>query len=74
MMLKWIKSHLVEDIADFKSWYSVRVNGVGIAVALAWPQLPDELKSAIPGGLATALALFCLFALVSRAVKQGPKE
>lgn len=70
-MLNWIKSHLVDDVKDAWKWWSVRSNAAGLAVTVAWGQLPSEFKDSIPGGLVTVLAFFCLAALLLRPVKQG---
>jgi len=79
---------VVDDIADFKSWWSTRLNamatalnGATLAVAAAWPLVPADWVDHVPKPVLMGLALGVIgttftinfAALFARAVKQTPK-
>lgn len=79
---------LVDDIAEFKTWWSTRLNaiatalnGATLAVAAGWPLIPSDWVGHVPKPVLLTLALTVIAttfginfaALFARAVKQHPK-
>lgn len=79
---------VVDDIANFRTWWSTRLNaiatalnGATLAVAAAWPMVPQDWVEHVPKPVLMGLALGVIgttfginfAALFARAVKQHPK-
>lgn len=73
-MINWIKSHLVDDARDAWKWFSTWIFTVLVVLPVAWPQVPPELKAALPADLLPYVSALAFAGLVLRLVKQGQKE
>lgn len=72
--MDWLKSHLVEDARDAWKWFSTWIFGIITVLPIVWPQMPSDLKAALPADLMPYVSALAFAGLVLRLVKQGPKE
>lgn len=69
-MIDWLKSHLVDDVRDAWKWFSTWAFAVLAVLPIAWPQVPSDLKAALPADVLPYLSALAFAGLVLRLVKQ----
>lgn len=72
--MEWLKSHLVDDVRDAWKWFSTWIFGIITVLPIVWPQMPADLKAALPADLMPYVSALAFAGLVLRLVKQGSKD
>lgn len=65
---------LVSEWKKAYRWFSVQIMGLIAAIGLAWPLMPEDLKSHVPENVLPIISVLAFVGILSRVVKQGPKE
>lgn len=70
-LIATVRAHLVDDWKQLHKFYSVRAAAAGAVILTAWPEVPDDVKAALPGWVVQGFAYAVLFAAIAgAAVKQ----
>jgi len=73
-MIEWIKSHVIDDVQKAYKMLSVQMFAIIGVLGLAWPLMPDDLKSHLPADMLPYISGLAFLGIVLRLKKQGPKE
>jgi len=65
---------LVSEWKKAYRWFSVQIMGLIAAIGIAWPLMPDDLKAYVPENVLPIISVLAFVGILSRVIKQGPKE